>query len=179
MDLTRLCRYALPAAAVVAAIYLVFKLLTGAGDVTWGPKLGVEFTYSRDYHKKEQRLELDHYQIVLIRPEKFVPSAVPREAPPALTIDIFAVKPPPSLEAWLKTERRSNANLQVGTFSLTKAGGQQAVQYIWDGLYRGESTAVYYGGRVYIFSVTYLDAKDRIRADYFRLLRTVKFLTSP
>ena len=107
--------------------------------------------------------------------QELMRSEADREGP--TTIAIQAYRNPNGLDAaaWIKAESVSNFQPGVSAPLDTAVGGEHAVAYESDGLYRSDNAVVTYGGMVYVFSASWVDASDRIRADYADMLRTVTF----
>lgn len=105
----------------------------------------------------------------------FQGSDVPREGPTAITVEVFDNPNALSAGAWAERNPLSNFNRTFGDYKVATLGGEAAVAYRWSGLYEGESVAVSRDGRVYVFSVTWMDVSDTIRSDYRDVLASVAF----
>lgn len=103
-------------------------------------------------------------------------SAVAREAPPAITLEIFPAGRFATLNEWIKGSKFSNFNLSDGKLLAATVGGLDGFTYYWSGLYEGQSSIIKRGDNVYIFSVQYLTPNDKIITDFNELIGTVKFL---
>lgn len=102
-------------------------------------------------------------------------SDVPREGPTSISIEVFENSRNLSAGAWVETSPRSNFNREMGNYKNTTLAGETAVAYAWSGLYEGESVAVSYDKKMYIFSVTWMSQSDVIRSDFRDLLASVDF----
>jgi len=97
------------------------------------------------------------------------------EGPIAITFDMYQNNTDKqSLLGWMNNASVSNFKLSNGTHTLTSVAGAEAVKYIWDGLYQGDTTAFIHGDYIVAASVTYLTPEDQIRKDYEEVLKTVK-----
>jgi len=82
-----------------------------------------------------------------------------------------------SLADWVKTSPHANFNLSPDkTLASTTVGGESALAYSYDGLYRTDAVAVAHEGGIYIFTVEWMNAADPIRTDFQNLLKTVHFI---
>lgn len=107
--------------------------------------------------------------------QELMRSEADREGPP--TIGIMVFRNPNGLDAasWVKSESVSNFMQGVSAPIDTVVGGEHAVAYESDGLYRSDNAVATHGGMIYVFSAAWLDAQDRMRADFSDLLRSVEF----
>lgn len=139
--------------------------------------LGLSFSYPSRYKLTEREVgnaERGHYQIMLAMSETPSEPEIPREGPPAITIDIYQNNlDRQSLTDWLDTND-SNYKQAISPLASTTIVGQEAVRYTWDGLYRGDTTAFVYGSNIFAFTVTYLGVEDQIRNDYQAVLSSLK-----
>ncbi len=95
------------------------------------------------------------------------------EGPTVITVDAFENPEGYSVEEWL----REATNWKLATSDLTpvSVGGAEGVSFTWTGLYEGKSAVVGHGGRIFVFSVTWLTPEDRILEDYEALLASARF----
>lgn len=138
------------------------------------------FTYPDSYvlteHDAPGSAERAHHVIVLI--DKKAAANIPEngEGPTTITIDIFGNgldKQTP--EQWIKNSSLSNFKLSPDqALSTSTVAGVHGLSYVWDGLYRGESTVIAHGTDIMMFSVTSMDSTDRIRDDFKTLLLSVQ-----
>ncbi len=105
-------------------------------------------------------------------------SALAREAPPAITLEIFSADRTQTVEDWIKKNKLSNFNLSDSKLTATVVGGVGGFSYNWSGLYQGRSLALSRGEKIYVFSVQYLMPTDDIIADFDNFIGTVEFFTS-
>lgn len=107
--------------------------------------------------------------------QELMRSDVGREGPP--TIAVMVYRNPNGLDAaaWTKAESVSNFMQGVTAPTDTVVGGEHAIVFESDGLYRSDNAIVAHGGMVYVFSAAWMDAADRMRADFADLLRSAAF----
>jgi len=133
----------------------------------------VAFAYPEHYILNE-RDEGERHTITLLEQ---APDPNASEGPPAITVDIFPNTEGLTASDWVERTPASNFQLSPdGTLASSTVGGSEAVAYVWDGLYRGESYVFTHENRIYMLSVTYLDADDQIREDFTELLQSLRFL---
>lgn len=140
---------------------------------------GIEFRYPSSYQISERDLpgsgQRHHHVVTLMRAED-LPPPEGGEGPPAITIEMIQNDlDGMTTEEWIRNSSLSNFK-QSGELSSSTIAGQQALSYTWDGLYRGDTTAIALPAYIYAFTVTYLTPEDGIRRDFENLLRTVVFI---
>jgi hypothetical protein len=98
-----------------------------------------------------------------------------REGPPTMSVMVF--RNPDGLDAasWIRSESASGYVYGATAPIDTAVGGEHAVAYEGDGLYRTDNAVVARGGLTYVFSASWSDASSRIRADFADMLRTIEF----
>ncbi len=96
-----------------------------------------------------------------------------REGPPSLTIYVFNQNDT-DLMMWLE-EKANFTNYRDQETQDVKVGGQEALQYQWEGLYKGRSIVVPYEGKIYFFVANYNELSDGRLEDFDALLKTVSF----
>lgn len=154
---------------------------TDAGLKTYSSAAyGIEFRYPSSYELVERDLpgsaQRRHHVITLMRIAD-LPVPQESEAPPAITIEMIQNDLDDlTTEGWIKASGASNFKQSIdGRLSSTTIAGQQALSYTWDGLYRGDTTAIARPAYAYAFTVTYLTPEDGIRRDLGGILQTVVF----
>jgi hypothetical protein len=144
------------------------------------PEYGIEFRYPASYRLIERDLpgsaQRRHHVMTLMRIAD-LPAPQGGETPPAITIEMIQNDLDSlTTEKWIKDSSASNFKQSIdGRLSSTTIAGQQSLTYTWDGLYRGDTTAIARPAYVYAFTVTYLTPEDGIRRDFEDILRTVVF----
>lgn len=175
---------------IIAAVYLMLK--PGA-DSTIGENVpdalpqtqtyenaayGIRFSYPNSYvisEREEGTGERAHHVIVLMDKEDAANIPQNGEGPTTINIDIFGngVDKLPVTQ-WINNTSSSNFKLSPDqVLASTTVAGTEGLSYIWDGLYRGESTVIAHKSDIIMFSVTYMDSTDAIRDDYRALLASV------
>lgn len=103
-------------------------------------------------------------------------TSIPREGPITITITSYQndLDNTP-LATWVTGTLDSNWKLGDGTYASTTVGGIPALSYDWDGLYRGHTIAVAYGGYIHAFTVTSMERTDHILTVFDELMETVTF----
>lgn len=138
---------------------------------------GIAFEYPAEYVLTESEQgngERAHYAIVLVEPQDV---EVPEngEGPTAITVNIYQNNLDDlSLMEWVTGSSFSNYKLGPMTHASTSVDGVEAVQYSWDGLYTGETTAFLYEGNVIAVSVTYFTPTDAKVVAYRALLGSIE-----
>lgn len=144
------------------------------------PEYGIEFRYPSSYQLTERDLpgssQRRHHVVTLMRITD-LPAPQGGEGPPAISIEMIQNDLDDlTTEEWIKNSSASNFKQSVdGKLSSTTIAGQQSLTYTWDGLYRGDTTAIARPSYVYAFTSTYLTPEDGIRRDFEDILRTVVF----
>ncbi len=175
---------------VIGAVYLMLKpgaesvIGENVPDVTpttqsyQSSVYGLSFTYPDTYvliERDEGTGERARHVIVLM--DKDDAANVPQngEGPTTITIDIFDNRIDAiALESWIKNTSASNYKLSPDQeLASTSVSGAPGLSYVWDGLYRGESTVIAHKNDIVMFSVTYMDSTAQIRDDFRSLLSTV------
>ena len=100
------------------------------------------------------------------------------EGPPAITVGIYPNPEGLTLEQWVHGDARSNWKLIIDdrASTTTTVGDVPALWYHYSGLYEVDSVATVHGGKVFLFSVDWLDPQDTTREDFNRMLDTVTFI---
>lgn len=178
-------------AVIFFAVYLMMKpgteAVIGEDVVDEAPttqtydsaEFGLKFTYPDSYvltEREEGTGERSRHSILLM--DKIAAANIPEggEGPTAITIDIFdnSIDKLP-LETWIKNTSASNYKQSIDEVLMqTELGGQSGLSYVWDGLYRGESTVIARGDDILMFTVTWMDSIDPIRADFSALVDSVE-----
>jgi hypothetical protein len=104
-----------------------------------------------------------------------IQSGPDRGGPPAINVRAFNA-PDTELIEWL--EANSNfTNYQPDQSEPITIGDVEGIEYSWEGMFSGETAAVLYRGRVYMFDGTYSEKGDQRQADFRDILETVSFAT--
>lgn len=135
---------------------------------------GIAFEYPASYALEEYR-SADRLSIVLADKEALASAPQNGEGPTAITFDIFENPRGLTPLAWARATPASNFQLSPdqALASSTQAEAE-AIAYMWDGLYRGESYVFESGTRIVMASVTMMAPTDQIRADFEKILRTLE-----
>lgn len=96
------------------------------------------------------------------------------EGPVSISVKIFQNDQQQTLTDWLKTNPSSNLTLALQEASSSTLGFLPALAFTWDGLYRGDSIVAIRGVNVVVASVTYFAVSDIIRADFEKLVSSLK-----
>lgn len=148
-------------------------------------RYGISFSYPARYVVEENMVneaERYHYQVVLVENTQTYQDIKagkiePTEYPPSITFDIFQNNlGQQSVEGWIKNTSDSNFKLSTGETASTTVTGRPALEYVWDGLYRGNSIVFAHGDTIIMITATYLDANDDIVRDFRELLTSVVLL---
>lgn len=107
--------------------------------------------------------------------QELMRSEADREGPPTIAIMVFRNPDGLDAAAWVRAESVSNYQPGVSAPIDTVIGGEHAVAYESDGLYRSDNAVVTHAGMIYVLSAAWLDARDQMRADFSDLLRSVEF----
>lgn len=144
-------------------------------------ELQLSFAYPADYLLEERTIneaQRLHKAVVLVEDNetnrKLVSGEIVGDGPTAITVDVFQNNlDKQTAEGFIKNSSNSNYKLGDGELEEGSLAGLQAYRYTWDGLYRGESIVTADDEYVYMFSVTYLEPTDKIRADFYEMLNTL------
>ncbi len=138
------------------------------------------FWYPSVYFLREQdsgTVESRAHSIVLVEDTKSNRDildgvgAVASEGPTSITIAVYQNPKKLSAQEWAKVD----SNWNLGTKTTVSIGGMEGISYTWDGLYLGKTSVVANGGRIYVFTVTWIAPTDRILNDFAALLHSVVF----
>lgn len=106
----------------------------------------------------------------------FHESTESREAPPSITLSVFANPDAVTVEEWVKT------NTSVSHFDATKAklipmkvGGVEGYLYNAEGLYPMSNVVVAREGKIYLLSGSYIARTDKIYRDFDAVLYSIAF----
>ena len=153
-------------------IYAAWFHESAVGSSYTNPDYGVSFNYP-DSYRLEERDSAGRHTLVLIDEQIHVPPE--SDGPMAITLDIFHNSARQSVIDWVRGTKESNFNLTPdGRLVSTSVGTKEALRYIWDGLYRGESYALSNRDNILVFSVTFNSPDDRIRSDFLQMLSSVQ-----
>ena len=144
----------------------------------------ITFNYPSTYHLAEADVSTPQRRRYLVTLMEDTPenkavrdgTAPPREGPIAITVTSYQndLDNTP-LSTWVTGTLDSNWKLGTGTHATTTVGGIPALSYDWDGLYRGHTIAVAYGGYIHAFTVTSMEPTDHILTVFDELMETVTF----
>lgn len=146
--------------------------------------LGVGFEYPDGYFVVERDVstpQRSHHFVMLLEDTPHNRAVVAGEAPEtegpvAISLDVFDNVEDATLEQWVRGNGNSNFKLSPDdALTETSVGGVSALSYKWDGLYAADAVAVAHEGRIYLFSVTWIDGASHMRADFAEVLQTVQF----
>lgn len=124
---------------------------------------GFSFTYPSTY-KLSIRDENTYFEVVLV--DKDESEQLRSEGPTSINIHVYTDI---TLENWLK-KNESNFNLATDSGSAIIFQGMRALQYSWDGLYRGKTIAFSRGGDVFALTGIYLDKGDARYVDFENII---------
>lgn len=189
-----------PGAAIVVLLVLgvfAYAFSVNYRQSTQGPITATSTSETIRYTSEAAKVSFNypsHYQIeshiegnaernwpVSVLMEKAAAANIPQnsEAPPAITIAAYPNPEGQSAEEWIKGDARSNWKLSPaqtdGGLGSTSVGGEQALMYRYSGLYENDAVVVARGDTMYVFTVGWLAAEEKIRVDFNDLLNTVKF----
>lgn len=176
MDMNKNYLYAagvvLVAAAIAVALYSAGQF--GTPKLAYeSAEYGISFSYPETYALEERDAEGRH---TIVLADKAALAAAPQngEGPTAITFDIIQNTDNLAPSAWVKANPASNYQLSPdGTLASSTRDGAEAVAYVWDGLYRGESYVFSHGKDIVMATVTMLEPSDRIKKDFEAILRTL------
>lgn len=146
--------------------------------------LGVGFAYPDGYFVVERDAstpQRTHHFVMLLEDTPHNRAIVAGEAPEtegpvAISMDVFDNVEDATLEQWVRGNSNSNFKLSPDDkLTETSLGGVSALAYTWDGLYAADAVVVAHEGRIYLFSVTWIDAASPMRSDFTDVLKTVQF----
>lgn len=144
---------------------------------------GIEFQYPPTYYLEEKEIgtgERSHYTIMLTEDTEENRAvregrAPGREGPVAITFDIYRNDVDKiSLETWLSGTNFSNFKLSDGTYRPVRIADYDGIAYQWSGLYEADNVAFQTPDVIISVFVTYIEPGDAIRADFGRILETIK-----
>lgn len=166
-----------------ASRYLVSKL-DGTGGVSApltvfdNEHLGLAFEHPDRYvptvsHTGNTESE---WHVVTLLPAGYVPPEA-GEGPPAISVQDIPNPEGLGVRQWVVGDARSNWQLTIddrASRNIT-VDGLPAIWYHYSGLYETDSVAVAANGKIYLFSVGWLEPQDQVRTDFNNLLNTVHF----
>lgn len=113
--------------------------------------------------------------ITLVEASSTVPDM--SEGPTAISVIELPIVATTSLANWVRDNSISNFYMSHDkVFASTTVGGEEALAYRYSGLYESDAVAVAHGGKIYLFAASWIDAHDRIRTDFERILSSVTFI---
>jgi hypothetical protein len=160
--------------------------LDGTGGVTapqeqteqYSSEDGVQFQYPDRYElssRTEGNAERQWDTLVLLPKNYTAPQY--GEGPPTISMSVFQNPEGLSAAEWVRGDERSNWKLIVDdrASTTTTVGGLPALWYHFSGLYETDSVAVSANGKIFLFSVGWLEPQDQTRTDFQTLLKSVQF----
>lgn len=178
MDQTRTKNYLYAAGAVVVIAAVAIGLYAyGEFNVPkrsyQSEKYGIGFSYPENYQLTEHD-STGRHTIVLTDKDAAAATSTASEGPTAMIFDIFDNTKHEGVEAWVRRNPASNYQLSPnGNLATAAQNGSEAVAYVWDGLYRGESYVFEHKDQIVMASVTMMSQDDQIKKDFERVLRSL------
>lgn len=141
---------------------------------------GISFEYPNTYQLREIEVgnaERAHYSITLADAEALRNLPEAGEGPPSITVDIFQNDIDGlSVDMWLKNSNNSNFKLSPDdVIEPATLGGEPALSYTWDGLYRGKSTVATHRDSIIMVSGQFMTPEDQIVKDYEQVISSLTF----
>ncbi len=148
-----------------------------------GEQYGIRFKYPGGYFLSENNTGDGHryaHAIVLTDSD---PRVIPQngEGPTSITIAIFQNNLDHyTTEQWIRGNNNSNFKLSPdGMLQEVAVGGERGLGYRYSGLYEFDSVVIARPENVYMFTVSWMDERARMRKDFTKLLETVTFGVPP
>lgn len=142
-------------------------------------RYGIAFNFPDTYAVKENDSTGEgakRHSIIVGEKSAIENPPVDSEAPPAITIDIYANPQNQSAEAWVKGNNNSNFKLSPdGQLTPIKVGGEDAMAYGWDGLYRSTSIVLNHKKQIFMLSVGSNAPSDQIVKDFAEVVASIQF----
>lgn len=174
----------LAGAAYVAANYALHQLEVQGGVIVpreepqaqtqqYASEDGYSFQYPNTYELSSQPNVAEGDVLVLLPKGYEAPAG--GEGPATIAVISYPDQGK-TLDAWLKTDPRSNWELIVdarATRPIT-VGGKQGMWYHHTGLYENDVVAVSHKGRIILFTVGYMTPEDTVRHDFDHLVESVQ-----
>lgn len=151
------------------------------GMETYKTTSGLSFTYPDTYVAiTPEMLELSAFETVTLFDkddyEELKNSTEPREGPTSINLQIFNNPEGQSAGTWvLENSSQANYSESMGRLQPRSVVGRDAVAYRFTGLYEGDATVFTAGGKMYLFTVTWLGTNDPIRDDFEKILSSIRF----
>lgn len=102
-------------------------------------------------------------------------STQPREAPPAISLRVYAGEAA-SLESWVETyPQQSLALLRTGDMERVTIGTVPALRYLADGLYQNDVVVLAHNGNTFVFVGSFDGIESVQRRDFLTLLDSLTF----
>ncbi len=164
---------ALAAVLLVAGAFYAYRTFATPMLAFENTEYGISFKYPSSYAVEEHHFA-DRHSIVLADKEALAQAPQSGEGPTTITFDIFDNPKGLTPSEWVRQNSASNFQLSPnGVLASTTQSGAEAVAYVWDGLYRGESYVFADEDDIVMASVTMLESDDEIRAAFERILRSL------
>lgn len=123
---------------------------------------GISFDYPAQYVVSDEIVKTADgpvFAIRIVRPQDAIPREVEGDGPPMVSIHFFSNAEQRSLTDWVKMSQNSNYQHGDGTLTTSTVAGVPALEYGWDGLYQGRTTALLRGSDAVAVAVD-LDEPD-------------------
>jgi predicted Zn-dependent protease len=142
--------------------------------------VGLAFDYPAGYAQALNHIhedQPDEYHQVVFAPGATTTDASGINVEPSITILGIDVPSSTNLEAWVKSDQRSNFALSGGQMAATTVDGKHAVSFGYRaGGYGHDAVVAEYAGEMYVFDVSYKSASDPIRSDFEGMIKSMTFL---
>lgn len=113
---------------------------------------------------------------LVLMPEGYAPPQG-GEGPPTITMSAYSDAEGLPLEQFLQNEPRTNFGLSADKkLEPLTVNELPALSYRYSGLYESDAIAVLNGKRVYIFTVSWANESDQIRADFMTIINSLAFI---
>jgi hypothetical protein len=139
---------------------------------------GISFKYPNTYELQEREVgNGERYHTAITLADKEALANTPRfsEGPPTINIDIFQNNLDQlEVEEWIRGTNDSNYKLSPdGVLTPITIGGEPALWYEVDGLYRMRTIVLAHKDNILMLSVGSFSLEDQIRKDFDNLLASV------
>jgi|GEM_PF-2033668 len=156
----------------------------GGGITTGGTEMfetasGLTFTYPDTYTAvSPEMLDLSAEEVVNLFDKddyrELMESTEPREGPTAITLQVFDNPENQAAGEWIMEHAQTvNYNPDLGRLQPREIAREDGVAYRFTGLYEGDAAAFTAGGKLYLFTVTWMGPNDQIREDFEGVLSSI------
>lgn len=111
--------------------------------------------------------------------EELQKSDIPREGPPAITVEVFENTDSLLPRDWVMSNSRSNYQLSGGGVEYAVYGGVEGARYMYDGLYRAEAIVFAQGDNIIMMAAAFLEEDDGRSDDFNAMMQTLVFQKDP